>query len=238
MRNWVQTQISQKGGGSIINWLSGWASAIIVAVIIGTIIEMILPEGNSKKYIKVVIGIYVLFSIVSPVISKFTGKDIQVSDVLELDKYVEEVKETSKMQNTLQSDNENNIMNMYSEGIKDDIRAKIKAKGYIVNSIDIDIANDESYSILSLNINVTKEEEKTQTDDKKNNTNEELVEEIEPINNIEINIEGKTGSKNEVDSNENNTENQKDNLSNSEKNKLKEYLSSVYDIKEDCITVN
>ena len=238
MRNWGQPKISQKGGGSIINWLSSWASAIIVAVIIGTIIEMILPEGNSKKYIKVVIGIYVLFSIVSPVITKFTGKDIQVSDVLELDKYVEEVKETSKMQNTLQSDNENNIMNMYSEGIKDDIRAKIKAKGYIVNSIDIDIANDESYSILSLNINVTKEEEKTQTDDKKNNTNEELVEEIEPINNIEINIEGKTGSKNEVDSNENNTENQKDNLSNSEKNKLKEYLSSVYDIKEDCITVN
>ena len=64
------------------------------------------------------------------------------------------------------------------------------------------------------------------------------MEEIEPINNIEINIEGKTGSKNEVDSNENNTENQKDNLSNSEKNKLKEYLSSVYDIKEDCITIN
>lgn len=199
---------------------------------------MILPEGNSKKYIKVVIGIYVLFSIVSPVITKFTGKDIQVSDVLELDKYVEEVKETSKMQNTLQSDNENNIMNMYTEGMKDDISAKIKAKGYAVNSIDIDIANDESYSILSLNINVTKEEEKSQTDDKKNNTNEELVEEIEPINNIEINIEGEAGSKNEVDSNENNTENKNDNLSNSEKNKLKEYLSSVYDIKEDCITIN
>ena len=209
-----------------------------MAVIIGTIIEMILPEGNSKKYIKVVIGIYVLFSIVSPVITKFTGKDIQVSDVIDLDKYVEEVKETSKLQNTIQYDNENNIMNIYSEGIKDDMRAKIKAKGYIVNSIDIDIASDESYSILSLNINVTKEEEKSQTDDKKNNTYEELVQEIEPINNIEINIEGKAGSKNEVDSNENNTENKNDNLSNSEKNKLKEYLSSVYDIKEDCITIN
>ena len=82
-------------------------------MIIGTIIEMILPEGNSKKYIKVVIGIYVLFSIVSPVITKFTGKDIQVSDVIDLDKYVEEVKETSKLQNTIQYDNENNIMNIY-----------------------------------------------------------------------------------------------------------------------------
>ena len=66
----------------IISWLSNWAGAIIVAVVIGTIIEMILPEGNCKKYIKVVIGIYVLFTIVSPVITKFTGRDIQVSDSL------------------------------------------------------------------------------------------------------------------------------------------------------------
>ena len=202
-----------------------------MAVIIGTIIEMILPEGNSKKYIKVVIGIYVLFSIVSPIITKFTGKDIQVSDVIDLDKYVEEVKETSKLQNTIQYDNENNIMNIYSEGIKDDMRAKIKEKGYNVNSIDIDIASDESYSILSLNINVTKEDEK-------NNINEDEADEIEPINNVEISIKGNINSADEVNSEENDTANNKVVLSNSEKEKLKEYLSSVYNIKQDCITVN
>lgn len=192
---------------------------------------MILPEGNSKKYIKVVIGIYVLFSIVSPIITKFTGKDIQVSDVIDLDKYVEEVKETSKLQNTIQYDNENNIMNIYSEGIKDDMRAKIKEKGYNVNSIDIDIASDESYSILSLNINVTKEDEK-------NNINEDEADEIEPINNVEISIKGNINSADEVNSEESDTANNKVVLSNSEKEKLKEYLSSVYNIKQDCITVN
>ena len=46
---------------------------------------MILPEGNSKKYIKVVIGIYVLFTIVSPNITKISGKEIQVSDIIDLD---------------------------------------------------------------------------------------------------------------------------------------------------------
>ena len=85
-----------------IEWISSWASSIIVAVIIGVVIEMILPEGNSKKYIKVVIGIYVVFTIVTPVINKFTGKEIEVSDILELDKYVEEAKESVKTQNTMQ----------------------------------------------------------------------------------------------------------------------------------------
>ena len=50
----------QKRGEGTIEWLSNWSQAIIVAVIIGTIIEMILPEGNSKKYIKVVIVLKLL----------------------------------------------------------------------------------------------------------------------------------------------------------------------------------
>ena len=58
-----------------------------MAIIIGTVIEMILPEGNCKKYIKVVIGIYIVFTIVSPVITKFTGESISVSEALELDMY-------------------------------------------------------------------------------------------------------------------------------------------------------
>ena len=41
--------------GDSMDWISDWAGGIIIAVIIGTVIEMILPEGNSKKYIKMVI---------------------------------------------------------------------------------------------------------------------------------------------------------------------------------------
>ena len=37
-----------------------WAENIIIVVIISIIIEMILPEGNSKKYVKVVSGLYLL----------------------------------------------------------------------------------------------------------------------------------------------------------------------------------
>ena len=49
--------------------MSSWAKSIILAVIVSTIIQMILPEGNNKKYIKTVIGLYILFTIISPIIS-------------------------------------------------------------------------------------------------------------------------------------------------------------------------
>lgn len=197
---------------------------------------MILPEGNCKKYIKVVIGIYILFTIVSPVITKFTGRDIQVSDILDLDKYTQEIEERSRMQNTIEDNNENNIKNMYLEGIKDDMKAKINGKGYDVKDIDIDIANDESYTILTLNVNVVKENSENQPN--KDNINNDNVEQIEPVNKIEINIGENNNLVNEINNKENDTEKNKNNLSNTEKKELKEYLSSVYDIKKESITIN
>ena len=39
----------------MISWFNSWAQGIILAVIIVTILEMIVPEGKNKKYIKIVI---------------------------------------------------------------------------------------------------------------------------------------------------------------------------------------
>ena len=148
----------------MVEWISNWAESIIVAVIIATIIEMILPEGNSKKYIKVVIGVYVLFTIITPVINKFTGEDVQVSDILDLDTYIEEAEASVKMQNTIQDNNQSSIMGMYSSGLKDDMKAKIEAKGYIVNSVDINIADDESYAIEAITLDLENVEEEKSGD--------------------------------------------------------------------------
>ena len=75
----------------MIEWITNWAQGIIIAVIIATIIEMILPNGSCKKYIKVVIGVYILFSIISPVISKITGKGFNISEELNLEEFYTEV---------------------------------------------------------------------------------------------------------------------------------------------------
>ena len=54
----------------MIQFLSSWAEQIVLAVIIATIIELILPQNRNKKYIQMVIGIYILFNIISPIIKK------------------------------------------------------------------------------------------------------------------------------------------------------------------------
>ena len=218
-----------------IEWISDWAQAIIVAVIIGTVIEMILPEGNSKKYIKVVIGVYVLFTIISPIITKFTGKNIEVSDVLELDQYIEEAKKSANVQNSLQNENQNNIMSIYSSGIKDDIKAKVKAKGYEVYSVDIGVADNEEYTIKSITISVAQKEEKDKKEETTNqNTTNNLIEKVEEVNKVEISI---GENNNSVEDNEADAEDGKE-LTSSQRAELKEYLSGVYEVNENSITIN
>ena len=51
----------------MISWFNSWAQGIILAVIIVTILEMIVPEGKNKKYIKIVMGVYITFTMISPI---------------------------------------------------------------------------------------------------------------------------------------------------------------------------
>lgn len=198
----------------MISWISSWAQGIIMAVIIGAIIEMILPEGNSKKYVKIVIGVYVLFTIISPVISKITGKTIQVSDILELNKYIEETENNSKLYVTLDEDNLNNIKDIYESSLRNDIKAKVAAKGYNAKNIKLEIEDDEEYTLKKIDIEIYKNMEKDKKD-------------IETIQNVDINISQKS------------TENDmQEKLSEKDKRKLKDYLSGVYEIDEKNININ
>ena len=200
---------------------------------------MILPEGNSKKYIKVVIGVYVLFTIASPIITKFTGESIEVSDVLELDEYIEEAENSAKVQNTIESDNQSNIMNIYTSGIKNDMKAKVEAKGYIVNSINVDIADDETYSIEHIYLEVEEETEEqlneNVTDENNENKTENFIEMIQSIEKVDISIRKK--DKDNVVENEDTTSGE-NKLTELKKEELKEYLSSIYEVEEKNITIN
>lgn len=226
----------------MIDWISNWAGAIIVAVMIGTIIEMILPEGNSKKYIKVVIGIYVVFSIITPVINKFTGKEVSVSDALDLDEYIQNSYDSLEIQNTMLTDNDNNIMEIYSSGIESDIKAKIEGKGYEVNSVDIEVTNNESYEITGIQVQVRKKEENSNEEESTVDNNIEPVPEVENVKVGNIGENNDTSFDSENNSNEaNSVSNQeqdtKKELSNKEKQELAEYLSSVYEVNENNIEI-
>lgn len=195
----------------MINAMSTWAKSIILAVIVSTIIQMILPEGNNKKYIKTVIGLYILFTIISPIISKISGGNSTI-DVSKYENYFNVESTTTASANVI----DKNLDNTYTSSIKADIKKRMKQKGYKVNSLDanIELKNEESYgTINSLKISLEREENN-------NNSN------IQAVNKIEIKISNNT---NEVKQN---------NLTSMEKQEIKNYLSETYSIKKENIEVD
>ena len=219
----------------MVKWISQWCEAIIIAVIIATIIEMILPEGNNKKYIKVVIGVYILFTIISPVISSFTGKSLAVSDILDLDNYINEVKEKEQSQNFLQEENANTIRNIYIGNLKSDMRNKLKSKGYIVNKIELDVGYDDNYTLNKIILFVDKEEEDVENNKENVTVNENKANSIiQTVNEINIIVWGE----NKLEENFENEDDRKSNLSNKDKEIIMEYLSSTYELSENNIIVN
>ena len=58
----------------MIEFLVSWAEQLIIALIIIIIIEIILPNGNNyKKYIKVVLGIFLVSTIINPIVGEQLG---------------------------------------------------------------------------------------------------------------------------------------------------------------------
>ena len=195
-----------------MNWISGWIQGIIIAVIIGTIIEMLLPDGNCKKYVKVVIGVYILFSIVSPVITKVTGNEFRVSDIYDINTYIEVSAKSS--QENIENSQQNQIKQVYITNLKNDMKQKIQEKGYSVKSLTLEISNDEQYTLKKISIQVIKKKNEEKND-------------VKGVNEINITIS-------------NTTENQKENVSIStkEQNDLKAYLSGIYNLEEKNININ
>ena len=49
--------------------LKSWCEGIIVSIILCIIIESLIPEGNNKKYVKVIIGIYIMYVSLNPLLN-------------------------------------------------------------------------------------------------------------------------------------------------------------------------
>lgn len=199
-----------------MNSISSWAQGIIIAVIIGTIIEMILPKGSNSKYVKVVIGIFVLFSIVVPVIGKINKNELDVNSIINMDDYQTEAVSVDG----IEQQKNNQIMSIYKENLELDIQTKVQIKGYKTEDVVAEISNDDNYTINKIEMKITQK-------------NEELLKEkkvssiVDNIESIKINIDNKQKNKTE----------QMSVLTEKEKKELKEYLSNTYEVKKESIVI-
>lgn len=118
----------------MINFISSWAEQIVLAVIIATIIELILPQNKNKKYILMVVGIYILFNIISPVIKN--------KELFSIEKYNIENYETKTSYELDQTSMDQRLEKIYLKELENTVIAKFKDNGFEVVKCDINAVLD------------------------------------------------------------------------------------------------
>ena len=204
----------------MINFLTNWIEGIAIAVIIASIFEMLLPDGNIKKYIKVILGIYIVFNIISPFTNCKSINSFDISD--ELNKYTETT-------NTTKDDYASNykLNKIYENTFEKEVIKTVEREGFIVNKCEVKgnfNAEEKNAGISKIFIEI--EPQKILKNSKEENDNSIKIENINEIEKIEINMGNKlTEEKNEeVDSKDIDT--------------LKKYLSKHYEIDKSIIEIH
>lgn len=135
--------------------LREWCEGIIIAIIISIIIEMLIPDNKSKKYVKVVIGVYIMFVSLNPLL-EILNFDYDFSNFLNFDTVT-----TSTTFNK-------NIKDVYVLGIEEKIKEEIEELGYNLEYVQIEVDSGyEQIEKIHLKLN--------------NNSNENIIK-IEEIN--------------------------------------------------------
>lgn len=195
----------------MVSELIGYIYKILVFSILVVVLDKFLPQGNSKKYVKLVAGFILTFLIISPIltfISKYDEvKDNVVSSIALLNIGDKQIA-TETMRNI---DNSKYIDEVFQTNMRDDLKNRLEAYGYIAENIDIEynVNENKNYeSIKKISFEITNE-----------------------INNKEIEVV-KTVNIQNTDMQENEYK-----ISEQNKNELIEKLSSTYEISKENIHI-
>lgn len=210
----------------MINFLSSWVKNLSLALIIVSILEMILPNNKTKKYVRTVMGLYILFSIISPFIEN--SSKINLNNI-DLDSYTENTKTaSSKVEEVDQTSMDNRINEIYKEELQNDITQKIEEKGYKVETCKV-VANisEKNSEIEKITVKINGKINEENDNDVKNNTVEnKIVTEIQKIQKVNIGVGENKENKEET------------NITKTDIKVIKDFLIKEYGVSEKCLKIS
>ena len=210
----------------MIEFFSSWAKGIGVTVVIISIIEMLLPNNNSKKYIRMVLGIYLIFNIVSPLIK---NKDILNVNNIKFN----ETTVSASYEDVDQTSMNKRIKKLYEQELEKDISKKLKDKGFEVKSCNVNtqVSTNENEETKINKIKVSIDRINTTNVTEEKNAESKIVTEIQKIRQINTSI----GNDKEEKENEK-QDNKK--ITKSDIQNIKKFLIEEYGVNENCLEIS
>lgn len=221
----------------MINFLSSWVKNLCLALIVVSILEMLLPNNKTKKYVKMVMGLYILFSIIEPFIENSNELKFNVEDLY--NQY--SVETSAESENVNQKSMDSRLDELYKQKLENDIVQKLNEEGYVVEDCDVKAhisSNDTGIELITIKIKEKKDSSNENHENQSNETmniEEKIVNEIQKIQKVEINV-----SKNQDNSSDESTqsEQQNQNITKTDIKIVKQFLIKEYGVSEKCLRIS
>lgn len=236
----------------MINFLSLWVKNLSLSLIVVSILEMLLPNNKTKKYIKMVMGLYILFSIIAPFVNNSNVLNFNIEDVYsDYSKEISSTSATSTAGEVNQASMDDRLNQLYKEQLESDITQKVEEKGYDVRKCKVDAHISESdtgieYITIEIdgkndnaeNSNNSDNSNKTDATENSNGSSKysknsgntlegKIVKEIQKIQKVEIDV-----SKGD-DSEDTNSA-----ITKNDVKIIKDFLTKEYGVSEKCLKIN
>ena len=228
----------------MIEFLSSWAKSLGVTIVIVSILEMLLPNNKTKKYIRMVLGMFVIFNIISPFITNKDKLNFNSIDIGNIDTYETSSGVSSNVVN--QANMEERIEDLYQEELQKDITKKVEEQGFEVSNCKVEAKvpdknnseNEEGTGITKIKLKIEKSDKKEETNE---STENKVVEEIQKIKKVDTSInDSQTRNQDEENNNEENTNEDTNNskVKRSDIQNIKKMLIEEYEVSEKCLEIN
>lgn len=147
----------------MITYISSWARQVILSVVVAIILEMILsPNSKSTKYIKTVIGIYIVYTIIAPGLRLIGGKNLDFANI-DYENYLTSSEIYQNLESNVSKMETDSFEETYKLNLKQDMENKLREKGFIVSNIKLEVDVEESSEqygrIKQIEIKLSKKEE-------------------------------------------------------------------------------
>ncbi|WP_409346440.1 stage III sporulation protein AF [Paenibacillus sp. MBLB4367] len=185
-----------------MDWLGGWLKELILIIMLAAFAELLLPNNNMQRYARTVIGLFLLLTILSPILELFqrgldAGKLLSAADAWQLEsaavsgstgagangmKPVDTVKKDgAKLQNANIEQARRLVEAQLAEGIKEGIEG---SQGTSVDSVQATVKVDERGKASLESVRVTLGQSSPKNGERSGTG-------IEPVKPVEIRIEPK-----------------------------------------------
>ena len=185
---------------------------------------MLLPNNKIKKYVRMTMGIYILFSIISPFVK---NKEILNIGNIDLENY--RTTETTAIDQTSM---DKRILQLYNEELEKDIKTKIQEKGFKVLQCKVEAkmgGKDEETQITKIKLNVEKEE----NIQNETNIEDKIVVEIQKIRPINTQVGNNVSDEKNIEKNV-----AKEKITKTDIQNIKKFLIEEYGVSEKCLEIN